>query len=327
MRPECPSVRLAHAGQPEALIAGLAPAPTIRLAHTDDAQGTGTLTGRKGRHEVPKIPERIAPALLVSYVYLEPFLKSQSRYCYRDWMMDSGAYSAYNSGQVIDLQAYIDKCHELLASDPTLVEIIALDVIGSAKGSLANSLKMKEAGLEVIPVFHVGEDYGILSEYCEAFQKVGLSCRFGEPLAVSLKFYDQCFARQWPKKFHSFGWISEAMLMRYPFHSGDSSSWEAGPCAFGNWKSFGKMSVRGSKQNLRAEIEWYLKLEERLRVRWKKQMQELEEKCGPTVRLAAMAHERYKGQKEQALNPPAIRLAADAGAGGGMRIQQSIGKE
>lgn len=262
--------------------------PTLRLAHVPGAQGDNNLLGRNG---VEKIPDSSRPGLLISYVYLTAFEGYRSRYAYRDWMMDSGAFSAYNSGAVIDLDAYIKDCYRLLAEDPTLVEIIALDVIGDGRGSLVNADKMREAGLDVIPVFHIGDDWGILKEYCRNHRKVGLSCRFGESVKESYKFYDECFALAWPKKFHSFGWTAEQMLMRYPFHSSDSTSWEMGPCAFGRWKTFGKMSVRGSSQNLRVEIEWHLELEEKLRSKWKREMARLEEEdksfvLPNTIRLA-----------------------------------------
>lgn len=148
---------------------------------------------------------------------------------------------------------------------------------------------MKEAGVEAMPVFHIGDDWEILKEYAKHWDKVGISCRFGEPLNESFAFYDQCFARVWPKKFHSFGWMDEKVVMRYPLHSSDSSSWEVGPCAFGNWKAFGKLSVRGSTQNLRPQVEWYLDLEERVRRRWKKEMALLNAVSKPDIRLVVGA--------------------------------------
>lgn len=191
--------------------------PTLRLAHVPGAQGDNNLIGRKDMKQLLKDHE--APALLVSYVYIEAFLKIQEKYIYRDWMMDSGAYSAYNSGKEIDLHEYINACHLLKDSDPTLTEVIALDVIGSGEGSLRNAVKMKEAGVGyAMPVFHIGDDWEILKEYCKGWDKVGISCRFGESRKDSYKFYDQCFARTWPKKFHSFGWADEEVLMRYPLH-------------------------------------------------------------------------------------------------------------
>lgn len=250
--------------------------PTIKLAHVPGAQGDNVLKGRNG---VDQLPIESRPALLVSYYYLTGFLENQHRYAYRNWMMDSGAYSAWNSGAEIDIDSYIEVCKVLLERDPTLLEIIALDVIGSGEKSQINAHYMKDKGINAIPVFHIGDDWDILKDYCANWDKVGLSCLFGEPLEKSYWFYDQCFARAWPKKFHSFGWASEKMLMRFPFHSSDSTSWEMAPVAYGRWKAFGgqNVSVRGSAQNLRAEVEWWLELERKLQERWKKEMKLLDE--------------------------------------------------
>ena len=86
-------------------------------------------------------------------------------------------------------------------------------------------------------------------------------------------------------------------VLGLPFHSTDSTNWEIGPCAFGRWKSYAgagktgvKLNVRGSNHDLRGEIEWYLKLEQRARVKWRKQMEELAalDDPAPTVRLAVV---------------------------------------
>lgn len=230
----------------------------------------------------------IRPAILVSYAYLHEFSARRHRYRYRDWMLDSGAFSAWKSGYEIRLSEYIQVCRALRDADPTLSEIIGLDVIGSDRGSLANAIKMKEAGIDAMPVFHIGDDWGILKEYASGWDKVGLSCRFGESIQDSYKFYDQCFAKVWPKKFHSFGWVAEEVLLRYPFHSGDASSWEMAPCAFGSWKQFGKMSIRGSAQDLRGEVRYYLELEHKMRLKWRPLFERLGWYRPPDVRLAAV---------------------------------------
>lgn len=283
--------------------------PTVRLAHKKDGQGDNCLLGIKG---VPQLPRDSWPALLVSYYYLGGFLQRQDKYAYRDWAMDSGAFSAYNNGTPIDLYEYMQCCHETKDSDPSLVEIIALDVIGDGEGSLKNAYTMRENGLDVMPVFHIGDDWQILLEYARVWDKVGLSCRFGEPIKDSMRFYEQCFARVWPKKCHSFGWQGEKMLMTFPFHSSDSADWEVKPCQFGTWRSFGKpgstayLNYRGSQQNLRAEVEWYLKLERRLREKWADEMALLE--------------------RESLKSEPDGRLAVDANSGRGERLLGAIGK-
>ena len=63
--------------------------------------------------------------------------------------------------------------------------------------------------------------------------------------------------------------------MALPWDSVDATNWESGPCMFGRWNSFGALSVRGSKQNLRAEIEYYLRVEQKARRRWRKTMRQL----------------------------------------------------
>jgi len=89
---------------------------SLRLAY--HPEGDRTLKDLRLAYNPGPIDAYGAPALLVSYVYLEPFLKNRTRYHYRDWVMDSGAFSAHASGRAVDLQAYIDTCKRLMESDP-----------------------------------------------------------------------------------------------------------------------------------------------------------------------------------------------------------------
>lgn len=245
---------------------------TIRLAHCPGAQGDNVLLGERG---VRQLEGNSRPALLVSYVYLEPFLKNRHRYCYRDWVLDSGAFSAHNSGMEIKLNDYIGKCKELMASDPTLTEVFSLDVIGDWKASAVNCRKMWDAGVPAIPCFHTNEPEHELIAMAKDYPKIALGGCVG--FRGKLKFAQQCFARVWPKRIHGFGFGAEKDIMALPWHSVDATNWEIGPCKFGRWNAFGNMSVRGSKQNLRAEVEWYLDLERRARQKWAGAMKQLDE--------------------------------------------------
>jgi hypothetical protein len=215
------------------------------------------------------------PSLLIAYPFVKMFKKHRKKvnYRYRDWMLDSGAFSAYNSGKVIDLHEYIDACHQLKEEDEKLKDIIALDVIGSDVGSLKNSITMKNAGVDAMPVFHIGDDWGIFQEYLDGWSKVGISCRFGEPRYESYKFYDQCFNMGWPKKLHSFGWMGEKMLMRYPLYSADSSSWELGPLRYDRHQVLGLLGppvckLPHDKVDIRSDVDWYLRLQNRVQQKW-----------------------------------------------------------
>lgn len=255
--------------------------PSVRLAMVHSpAERNGTLDALPGQSvSVPEPPDGPSdrPALLVSYVYLAPFLKNRHRYYFRDWVMDSGAFSAHNSGTDIKLQDYIDCCKRLLAEDPQLTEVFALDVIGDWKASLHNTEEMWKQGVPAIPCFHCGEPWDVLKGMAKDYPKVALGGTVGMPSGKRDQWLNQCFARIWPKKVHGFGISGEKQILKYPFHSVDATNWEIGPCKFGRWNSFGgNLCVRGSKQNLRAEVEWYLKLEHRARQRWRKEMALLE---------------------------------------------------
>lgn len=283
-------------------------APSVRLAHVPGAQGDNNLLGQRG---VEQLPVESAPALLVSYVYLPQFLENRSRYSYRDWVLDSGAFSAHNSGTEIILQDYINCCKELLASDPTLTEVFALDVIGDWKTGVKNCEEMWKQGVHAIPAFHYGEPWDLLKGLAKDYPKIALGGCVGK--RDKDKFAGQCFARVWPKKIHGFGFGSEKSLMLYPWHSVDATNWEIGPCKYGRWAAFGNasISVRGSKQNLRAEVEWYLELERKARVKWKKEMALLAG-VEPIVRLD---NEPNSGGGKRAGDALSVRLVANAHQG------------
>ena len=261
-----------------------------------------------------------APALLVSWVYLRSFLNARERIHHRDWVLDSGAYSAMNSGTKIDLQEYTEAAKRMVAEDPTLTEVFALDVIGDWRASLKNCEAMWAAGVPAIPCYHLGEPEDVLRTIARDYPKIALGGAVGA--TGKQKWAEQCFARVWPKRIHGFGFGSRQTILALPWHSVDASNWEIGPTKYGRWRTFGKMSVRGGKQNLQCEIDWYLSLERLAQHRWRKQMAQLDtlgptirlvhndsnrmtQATGPTVRLS-MAHAR--------MGRPSVRLAWWTGA-------------
>lgn len=216
------------------------------------------------------------PAILVSYVYLKPFLKYKPTYYYRDWVMDSGAFSAANSGVTIDLQAYIDCCKEMFATDPTLTEVFALDVIEDWRASIKNTEKMWAQGVPAIPTYHAGEPWEVLDAIARDYPKIALGGAVGMKKVAKNVWAGKCFKRVWPKKIHGLGFGSEDSILMVPWHSVDATSWEIGPCRFGRWATYGQMSVRGAAQNLQSEIRFYMAIEDKARARWRREMAKLE---------------------------------------------------
>ena len=221
--------------------------------------------------------EKEFPSLLVSYFYYKEFVPCRDAYCFSNWLLDSGAFSAHNSGVIISLDEYIEQCQHLLKTDKKLAGVFSLDVIGDHKASQRNTDKMWEAGVEAIPVYHAGSPEHVLRDMVKEYDHIAIGGAVGLKPKAKLHFAKRCFELAWPKKIHGLGFGSESILMKLPFHSADASTWQAGPLRFGVWKTYGKMSWRGSDQNLTTEVEWCMNLEKKLKNRWKKEMKLLEE--------------------------------------------------
>lgn len=261
-----PLVRLAYGGPAKSVESGLT-VPTVRLAHSLGAQGDNVLVGRNG---VEQLPNEVRPAILVSYAYLKTFAEQKERLAYRDWALDSGAFTAYQLGKPVVLEEYIEDAKALVEEDDTLSEVFALDVIGDWKASAANVDRMWEAGIRAIPCFHAGSPEHELIRLSKTFPKIALGGIALAKTKKKLAWARQCFARVWPCAIHGFGFGSEQAIMALPWHSTDATNWEIGPCKFGQWAAYGgeRVSIRGSHQNLRVEVEHYLRIERRARARW-----------------------------------------------------------
>lgn len=251
------------------------PSPTIYLGHVAGAQGDNNLL--RDRNDTALLPDQSKPAILVSFYYIKSFLKVQKDFVYRDWAMDSGAFSAYYAGVKIDLAEYIELCKKLIATDPTLVEIFSLDVIHDWRASAKNTERMWEAGIPAIPCYHMGEPLDALMEMSKTYPKIAVGGCARSKGKKKMEFARQVFARVWPKKIHGFGFGSKDQMLELPWHSTDSTNWELGPVAFGRWNTYGDLVWRGSNQNLRVEIEYFLKIERQARNRWAKEMALLDE--------------------------------------------------
>lgn len=233
----------------------------------------------------------------MSYVYLASFLRARSPEAttpilYEDWVLDSGAFSAWASGRAIDLNDYIVMCKDLIARDPSLTEVFSLDVIGDWKASLVNADLMWKAGVPAIPTFHINEPDHVLKSMAAQFPKIALGGVAKVRTQLRLRWAEQCFARVWPKKVHGFGFGDERSPMCLPFHSVDATSWAQQPQRFGLYKMWGDgIPVRGSaKINIRSNVDHYIDLEQAVSKRWRRELDQLE-KIAPTKPLREAAKE------------------------------------
>jgi len=216
------------------------------------------------------------PGLLTSFVSLKSFLKHRHKYTFRDWVLDSGAYSAHTSGVVIDLAEYTATCKHLLETDPTLSEVFALDVIGDWRASLRNTERMWADGVPAIPCYHQTEPDHVLIGLARDFPKIAIGGIAHINAHKKREWAKQCFARVWPKPIHGFGISAEKTVMALPWHSVDATTW-TNPMRWGVSNVFGRIPTPTASINLRVEVDYYLRLEARANQRWKPEMRLLDD--------------------------------------------------
>lgn len=144
-------------------------------------------------------------------------------YVPKNFMLDSGAFSAWTSGKNISLVDYINYINE---NKEYIQNYISLDVIGDADMTYDYYKIMKKKGLNPMPVFHYGADMKYLEMYAEETDYIAL----GATVPVKDK---KIFARwinglqyKFPHiKFHLLGSSSQEITMMTEIESCDSSSW------------------------------------------------------------------------------------------------------
>ena len=159
------------------------------------------------------------------------------------FMLDSGAFGAWNSGKVIDIDHYIAY---IRAHAEYLDYYVALDVIPGAFGvtptpaevevsaqkSWENLLYMEAHGLQPIPVFHMGEQFKWLRKMMDhGCPFIGISPANDRTTAKKRVWLDRVFNEITDDKglplvkTHAFGVTAIELLMRYPWYSADSTTW------------------------------------------------------------------------------------------------------
>lgn len=163
-------------------------------------------------------------------------------------MVDSGAFSAWQSGTKVDFKAYIAwlKQHE-----SRLFSYVALDVLPEekagavspddcARASDANLQRMLDAGLQPIPVFHQDEPFKWLAKMVEdGHPYIGLGGSATAPLWKRERWFNEVFTLLCDKqgrpcvRTHGFGIGALELIWNYPFYTVDNTSWILGGAAYG----------------------------------------------------------------------------------------------
>ncbi len=242
-------------------------APTVYLAH---------LAGSTAQSSLERLGTVDAPPLLISYAYAKEWERVRAQTPCREWVLDSGAFTARSMGITIRLEEFIDYALQRMADDPRLTEVFALDVIGDHKATMRNTEAMWARGIKAIPCFHEGSPWAALRDMMR-FPKIALGGVARASTARKDEFAAQVFARAWPKQIHGFGYGAQRLVLKYPWHSVDASSWNNG-IRYAQWWS---MAARGSLKGgrfarvknagslLHGEIEHFARVERAARSKWR----------------------------------------------------------
>lgn len=160
-----------------------------------------------------------------------------------DMMLDSGAFSAWKLRQEIDVGEYaeflkehkgyykwainLDSIPGRFGKVPTLSE-----VDGAAESSWANLEYLESCGIDVLPVFHQGEDFKWLDRMIQkGYDYVCISPDNGKNVKQKREWLDRVYSAITDKdgypvvKTHGLAVTSLDLVFRYPFMSVDSATW------------------------------------------------------------------------------------------------------
>lgn len=176
------------------------------------------------------------PHLLESYHYVhKPQFVEAMRSRGDKVFIDSGAFSAYTLGVIIDIEEYckyIQTNIDIIREEDGVALASVLDGIGDPLLTYQNQKRMEQLGVTPLPCFHAGEDERYLEYYLDNYPYLTLGGMVGSSTKQLIIWLDRMWSNyiideqgRPRKKIHAFGITSVEIMKRYPWHSVDSSSW------------------------------------------------------------------------------------------------------
>jgi len=144
-----------------------------------------------------------------------------------DVFADSGAFSAWTQGSVIEIDEYAAWIHKWRKH---LSVYCNLDVINDPKGSARNQAALESNGLSPLPVWHIRSDWDAFHELLDRYRYVAIGGMVGTPWQTLMPKLVKAMqkAHSAGVAVHGLGLTSRTPLERLPFFSVDSSSWGSG---------------------------------------------------------------------------------------------------
>ncbi len=154
------------------------------------------------------------------------------------WLLDSGAFTCWRQGGVIDIEAY---ARFIEAHAGQLDGAIALDVIPGAPGRLPTADEAEAAGEQSLvnldwlterlgsiiwPVYHEGEPMAVLDELVRrGYDRIALGATASRGKDTLADWLLPIFDRHPEQGYHGLGMTQARTIRNIPFKSVDSTSW------------------------------------------------------------------------------------------------------
>lgn len=166
-------------------------------------------------------------------------------------IIDSGAFSVWNSGKSIDRNELLNYYKTLKAYRSDLI-FINLDVIPGKRGQkpskaeadaacaagLDNYYFFKKNGVDTLPVFHEDDNWDYLEIFKKETDYIAISPANDSSRQKRIKWLDGVYSNlkgNW--KTHGLAATAVPLLERYPFYSVDSINWKTS-LLYGNGKHY-----------------------------------------------------------------------------------------
>lgn len=201
--------------------------------------------------------------------------------------IDSGAYTAFTKGKVVDVDEYICYINSISSTLHCFAQVDHITGKGETKEDTArlsweNFLYMRTRVLEphkLVPIFHQGEDLKWLRNMVEFEDSIGKLdyIGFGAMVGTGVTREDKCtfFDKAFtiienssnPNiKVHAMGMTSLSLLELYPFYSADSTSWIMQAATGSIFTPWGLIDVSEKTQFMKSNVlntspEFLLKLQ------------------------------------------------------------------
>lgn len=142
-----------------------------------------------------------------------------------DIFADSGAFSAHNRNEDIDVAEYAEWIEQ---NRQYFVTYANLDVIGNPTATARNQRYLEQRGLHPLPVYHIGSPRSDLQPLIEQYDYIGIGGMVGVNRRRLASELTTLFSEYGGRAFHAFGTTSYKVISGFPWFSCDSTYWVAG---------------------------------------------------------------------------------------------------